>query len=109
MRMRTLLALLAMGLTATDALADADSVAAVVKTMPGVVSSQQDNAGNLFVMVNNAPGIDWTRYSAGICKVVIQHHARIFLVKMIDANTVRPRSKPRDWGMLGGANCSVVQ
>ena len=96
------------GLVAAPVHADPASAMAVVNRLPGVVRAAEDNAGNLWVMVNTQPGLDWSTYAAKVCQIVRQHHARIFLVKIVDMRSVQPKKKPKDWTMVGGANCASV-
>ena len=89
--------------------ADPQTAVAAVRSIPGISNAMEDNAGNLWVMVQNNPQGQYNLVAANICKIVRPHAARIFLVKVVDVATVVPKSKPKDWGFLGGANCGMVQ
>ena len=101
--------LLFLCLLAAPVAADPQSAMATVRGIPGVVDAVADNGGNLFVLVQNSPQGQWNAAAARICKIVRPHEARIFLVKMVDVASVMPKSKPKDWSYLGGANCGMVQ
>ena len=88
--------------------ADPLSAMEAVRNIPGVLNAQEDAGGNLWVMVQNNPKTNWNDVAGVLCKVVRPHQARIFLVKMVDVATVVPKSKPKEWGLLGGANCGMV-
>ena len=90
---------------ASPVLADANSAAQAVQAMPGVIDAIPDNGGNLWVTVAPNPGVQWSKYAAMICQVVKPHQARIFLVKIIDKTSVHSKS-PKDWRMIGAADCS---
>ncbi len=102
------LVVMALCLMSSPAWADPQSAVAAVRAIPGVETASEDAAGNLFVFVKNSPNGQWNRAAAGFCKLVRPHEARIFLVKIIDRDTVKPKSKPTEWGMLGAANCGMV-
>lgn len=108
--MRLWLCLIAVSilLWTNGAQADPASAVAMVRAIPGVINASEDGGGNLWVEVQNRNGAQWNAYAASICTLIRPYHARIFLVKIIDFTTVRPKTKPRDWLMLGGANCSMV-
>ena len=91
------------------AYADALSAMNAVDSIPGVLKSQVDNAGNMWVVVQNNPQTPWNKVSQNLCKVVIPHQARIFLVKIVDVTSVKQKSKPSDWSMIGAANCGNVR
>ena len=93
----------------SPAWADPQSAMAIVSTIPGILKAQEDTAGNLWVVVQNNPQTPWNQVANNICKIVIPHHARIFLVKIVDAASIVPKSKPASWPLLGGANCGMVQ
>lgn len=93
---------------AGTALADASSAVATVRTLPGVVSANEDGGGNMWVAVQNRSGAQWNAYAVGVCKMVRPHRARVFMVKVVDFTTIRPKSKPKDWLLLGSANCGDV-
>ena len=97
-------------LASVPALADPQSAMALINSIPGVLKAQEDPGGNLWVVVQNKnPQTQWNNVATNICKAVIPHHARIFLVKIVDAATIAPKSKPKDWALLGAANCGNVQ
>lgn len=93
-----------------EGVAHADSAGAVsmVRGLPGVVNASEDGGGNLWVAVQNQNGALWNAYATSICTLIRPQHARIFLVKIVDFTTVRPKTKPRDWLMLGAANCAMA-
>jgi len=98
------LALMAALSLAVPAWADIDSAVKAVGALPGVVNASPDSAGNLWVMVAPRAGVQWSQYAASVCLVVLPHHARIFLVKMIDVTSVHSKV-PKDWRMIGAASC----
>ena len=98
------LALMAAIGLAAPARADVDSAVKAVNALPGVVNSSPDSAGNLWVMVAPRAGVQWSQYAASVCLVVLPHHARIFLVKIIDVTSVHSKI-PKDWRMIGAASC----
>ena len=102
-RVAGLVLMAALSLT-VPARADVDSVIKAVDAMPGVVGVSPDSAGNLWVMVAPRAGVQWSQYAASVCQVVLPHHARIFLVKIIDVTSVHSKL-PKDWRMLGAASC----
>ena len=106
--MRKVLAVI-LGMIAMPAAADPQSAMALVGTIPGVLKAQEDTAGNMWVVVNNNPQVPWNQVANNICKIVIPHKARVFLVKIVDVASITPKSKPKSWAMLGGANCGMVQ
>ena len=85
--------------------ADAQSAMNAVDAIPGVLKSQVDSGGNMWVVVQNNPQTAWTLVAQNLCKIVIPHQARIFLVKIVDVASVGQKSKPADWTMIGAANC----
>jgi hypothetical protein len=90
------------------ALADSMSAVGAVRTLPGVLNAVDDGRGNLWVAVQNRAGAQWNAYATEMCKVIRPYRARLFLVKVVDFTTIRPKSKPKDWLLLGGANCGMV-
>lgn len=96
-------------LLAVPVAANPQSATATVRLIPGVINAMTDNGGNMFVFVQNNPQGQWNTAAEKICKIVRPHQARIFLVKMIDAASVNQKNKPKDWSMLGGANCGSVK
>jgi len=103
-RLAAIAALAAAISLANPAQADINSAVKAVDALPGVLGANPDNAGNLWVMVAPNPGVQWSQYAAQVCLVVLPHHARIFLVKVIDAGSVHSKA-PKDWRMLGAASC----
>lgn len=85
--------------------ADQASAVAAARQLPLVLDAIPDPAGNLWVTVMQRPSVQWNALATQVCQVVVPHHARIFLVKIVDFNSVRTSKKPSDWHMLGGANC----
>jgi len=98
---------IALALPAAPAWADQQSAIAAVRQNPNVVDAIPDNAGNLWVTVGADPKIDWNRFAMLTCTAVQPHHARVFLVKVVDAASVRLSKTPQKWRLLGGANCGV--
>jgi hypothetical protein len=105
--MRVALLALALALAVLPARADQQSAVAAVKANPNVIDAIPDNAGNLWVTVPAKAGIDWSRFAGLTCMVVQPHGARIFLVKVVDALSVRGTKDPKKWRLLGGANCGA--
>ena len=92
-----------------QAQADPQSAMAAVREVQGVQQAQEDSSGNLWVMVQRQPNGNYDAAAAQICRMVIHHQARIFLVKMVDAQSVTHKSKPKEWVVMGAANCRMVQ
>lgn len=107
--LRTAFALVLFCLTAFPAWADPQAAMAIVSSIPGVLRAEEDTAGNLWVAVNDNHKTPWNTVATNICKIVIPQQARIFLVKIVDAASIAPKSKPSQWKMIGGANCGMVQ
>jgi hypothetical protein len=95
-------------LISIPAFADPQSAVQAVRSIPGVDNAFEDTGGNLFVLVRQNPSAQWNNVAVEICKIVRPHQARIFLVKMVDEATVAPKSKPKDWGLLGAASCGMI-
>ena len=96
-------------LIALPSRADPQAAMAIVSSIPGVLRAEEDTAGNLWVAVTDNPKTPWNTVANNICKIVIPQQARIFLVKIVDAASIAPKSKPSQWKMIGGANCGMVQ
>jgi hypothetical protein len=106
MKIRTAIILAAV-LATSPALADQASAVAMVKQQMGVLDAVPDHAGNLWVKVLPNPGVDWSGYATALCTAIIPHHGRIFLIKVVDATSVKGSKKPQEWRMMGGANCGL--
>lgn len=106
--MRKMLFCAAAMLWALPAAADVESAVLTARSMPGVVNASADGKGNLWVSVQNRANAQWDAYAVEMCKVVMPHRARIFMVKVIDFTSIRPKTKPQDWRVLGAANCGAV-
>jgi hypothetical protein len=79
----------------------------LVKRQPRVVNAVADHAGNLWVTVVPDARVPWNEFASILCKMVIPFHERIFLVKIVDLSSVGQSSTPRNWRLLGGANCAA--
>ena len=88
--------------------ADAGTAMATVNGIKGVLGSQVDTGGNLWVVVKNDPQIPWNVVAVNLCKVVRPHQARIFMVKMVDMASVTSKNKSKDWSVIGVASCGMV-
>jgi hypothetical protein len=98
---------LALLMAAAPARADLDGAVRAVKAQPKIIDAVADNAGNLWVTALPDQTIAWSAYAGILCKVVVPHHARIFLIKMVDATSVGASKKPTDWRLIGAANCAA--
>ncbi len=92
-------------MTAIPALAAPPAVEFILR-QPRVVNAVADHAGNLWVSVVPDNRVSWNQYASILCKMVVPFHERIFMVKIIDLNSVHQSSDPRYWRLLGGANCA---
>ncbi len=94
-------------LAAVPAAADLETAVALVRSQPGVLGAVPDGAGNLWVSVVANPQVDWNSYARLMCRMVVPQQARIFLVKIVDVNSTHRSRNPRNWKMIGGANCAL--
>ena len=105
MRLRALIAALALLSLPGLALADQGSAMAAVRATRGVLDAKVDDRGNLFVMVIKNYQVAWDQYAAYMCSVVRPHQARIFVARIIDVTTVGGGKKQTEWKTLAAANC----